>query len=103
MKFPDPLRIALTAVLFLSISGCSLVAPPLPPQAKVDPRAARSASPATMNCIQNNGRLEIVKTPEGEKGYCVLPSGKRCDEWEMFRGNCPTRTVNANMKFPMLF
>lgn len=63
----------------------------------LDPNAARAASPASLNCTQNNGRLEIRQTPEGEKADCILPSGKRCDEWEMFRGNCPTRTVNANL------
>lgn len=62
-----------------------------------DPNAARAANPASQNCLQNNGRLEVRQTPEGEKADCILPSGKRCDEWEMFRGNCPTRTVNANL------
>ncbi|MEB4592964.1 DUF333 domain-containing protein [Candidatus Thiothrix sp. Deng01] len=63
----------------------------------LDPNASRAASPASLNCIQNNGKLEVRQTPDGEKADCVLPSGKRCDEWEMFRGNCPVRTVNANM------
>jgi hypothetical protein len=60
---------------------------------------ARAANPASLNCLQNHGKLEIHQTPEGEKADCLLPSGKRCDEWEMFRGNCPTRTVNASMGF----
>jgi hypothetical protein len=64
-----------------------------------NPQIARAASPASLNCTQNHGKLEIYQTPEGEKANCLLPGGKVCDEWEMFRGNCPTRTVNANMGF----
>lgn len=86
------LAFTLTACATATSNPSTTIVPP-------NPAAARAASPASMNCIQNNGTLEIVQTPEGEKGYCLLPSGKRCDEWEMFRGNCPTRTVNANMKF----
>lgn len=83
--------------LTLLVGGCTMMAPPKPAPMQVSPRAERAASPASLNCIQNNGKLEIIQTPEGEKGYCLLPDGKRCDEWEMFRGNCPTRTVNANL------
>jgi putative hemolysin len=82
-----------TLTIAITLSACASTPPaPIP----VDPNAARAASPASLNCIQNHGKLEIRQTPEGEKADCLLPSGKRCDEWEMFRGNCPTRTVNAN-------
>jgi len=82
----------------IALSACTAVAPPMPTAPVATQAATRATNPASMNCIQNHGKLEIVQTPEGEKGECVLPSGKRCEEWEMFRGNCPTRTVNVGMK-----
>jgi hypothetical protein len=85
--------------LAFTLAACAAVPTHSPIAMTNNPAAARAASPASLNCIQNNGTLEIVQTPEGEKGYCLLPGSKRCDEWEMFRGNCPIRTVNANMNF----
>lgn len=78
----------------LLVSACSST--PVQPH---NNHAQRSANPASLNCLQHNGRLEIRQTPQGEYAECILPSGKRCEEWEMFRGNCPVRTVNANMRF----
>ena len=60
---------------------------------------ARMANPASLNCIQQKGKLQTVKTAQGEVTYCLLPSGKKCEEWDMFRGNCPVRTVNVNRNF----
>lgn len=87
------LTTGLVMTVTLALSACATAPQPQP----VDKHAARAASPASLNCLQNNGRLEVHHTPEGEKADCILPSGKRCDEWEMFRGNCPTRTVNVGM------
>lgn len=43
-------------------------------------------NPASVWCIEKGGRLEIVKDKTGsESGVCVLPSGERVDEWELFR------------------
>ncbi|WML90787.1 putative hemolysin [Thiothrix lacustris] len=89
------LKIGFTLSMAILLSACASTPTPV----AVSPQVARAASPASLNCIQNHGKLEIYQTPEGEKANCLLPSGKVCDEWEMFRGNCPTRTVNANMKF----
>ncbi|MDE2579904.1 MAG: DUF333 domain-containing protein [Hyphomicrobiales bacterium] len=47
------------------------------------------ANPASVYCIEQGGRIEIEKTPEGERGLCMLPDGRRIDEWELFRANHP--------------
>jgi putative hemolysin len=92
------MKAMLSLMMALTLSACTAVtaiAPaPTAPQGKV----ARAANPASMNCLQNRGVLETVQTPQGEQTYCLLPGGKRCEEWDMFRGNCPTRTVNVKMK-----
>ena len=43
------------------------------------------ANPASVYCVQQGGRLEIVRTNKGEIGICVLPDGRRIEEWEFFR------------------
>ncbi len=49
---------------------------------------AQIANPASTNCIDNNGTLNIIDTNEGQVGMCTLPSGKVCEEWAYFRGEC---------------
>lgn len=46
-------------------------------------------NPASVYCEQHGGRVEIVDTPAGQQGICVLADGTRCDEWAFFRGECP--------------
>ncbi|MFH2336509.1 DUF333 domain-containing protein [Enterobacter hormaechei] len=43
------------------------------------------ANPASVHCIKHGGKLDIVKESGGEVGYCTLPSGKRIEEWALFR------------------
>ncbi|MRS13296.1 DUF333 domain-containing protein [Enterobacteriaceae bacterium RIT691] len=43
------------------------------------------SNPASIYCIQQGGRLDIVKTGAGEVGYCNLPSKQRIEEWELYR------------------
>ncbi len=50
--------------------------------------SAQIANPASVNCEKVGGRLEIVDTPQGQSGICHLPSGKACEEWALFRGEC---------------
>jgi len=46
------------------------------------------ANPASTNCIEQNGSLEIIDTNEGQIGVCTLPDGRVCEEWALFRGEC---------------
>ncbi|MDD2758523.1 MAG: DUF333 domain-containing protein [Patescibacteria group bacterium] len=54
------------------------------------------ANPASVNCEQKGGKLEM-KTDEtgGQYAMCVFPDGKQCEEWAMFRGECPVGGVPA--------
>ena len=85
--------------LALLLSACASVSAPADNNAQDNSPSARMANPASLNCIQQNGKLQTVRTSQGEVTYCLLPGGKKCEEWDMFRGNCPVRTVNANRKF----
>ena len=48
------------------------------------------ANPASVFCKEKGGSLEI-KTDEngGQFGICHLPDGTTCEEWALFRGECP--------------
>ncbi|PQA80004.1 hypothetical protein C5F52_27755 [Limnohabitans sp. TS-CS-82] len=46
------------------------------------------ANPASVHCINAGGKLTIQRTQQGEFGMCQLPSGKVCEEWALFRGEC---------------
>lgn len=54
------------------------------------------ANPASVNCVEKGGVVEIKKDETGgEYGLCVFPDGKRCEEWAMFRGECPVGGIAA--------
>ena len=46
------------------------------------------ANPASVNCIKVGGKLTIKRSTKGESGMCHLPTGKVCEEWALFRGEC---------------
>jgi uncharacterized protein len=48
------------------------------------------ANPASQNCAARGGTLKIERRPDGgEYGVCVFTDNYQCEEWAMFRGNCP--------------
>lgn len=54
------------------------------------PQSSQIANPASKNCIDKGGRLEIVKKTNGsEYGVCFFEDGRQCEEWAYVRGECP--------------
>jgi putative hemolysin len=49
------------------------------------------ANPASAACTRAGGTLTFVQSDKGEQVMCTLPSGEVCDEWEFFRGECPSK------------
>ena len=48
------------------------------------------ANPASVNCINKGGELSIHKRGDGgEYGICVFEDNRQCEEWALFRGECP--------------
>jgi len=52
------------------------------------PRAIGMPNPASVNCSQRGGTLQIVSSAAGQAGMCIFPSGKQCEEWALMRGEC---------------
>lgn len=55
------------------------------------------ANPASVNCEQKGGTLEIrTSTGGGQIGICKFSDGSECEEWKYFRGECkPGRAAVA--------
>jgi putative hemolysin len=48
------------------------------------------ANPASVSCINKGGSLSIQKrTDGGEYGICTFEDNRQCEEWALFRGECP--------------
>jgi len=48
------------------------------------------ANPASQNCATVGGNLEIKKNGAGgEYGLCYFEDNRACEEWALFRGECP--------------
>jgi len=46
------------------------------------------ANPASIYCVENNGTLNTGSNENGDYGVCILQSGKTCEEWAYFKGEC---------------
>ncbi|MDD5431044.1 MAG: DUF333 domain-containing protein [Candidatus Pacebacteria bacterium] len=46
------------------------------------------ANPASVNCEEKGGELEIKNIEGGQIGICGFSDGTRCEEWAYFRGEC---------------
>lgn len=48
------------------------------------------ANPASVNCEEKGGFLRIEKRGDGgEFGVCYFEDNRQCEEWALFRGDCP--------------
>jgi putative hemolysin len=51
---------------------------------------AQLANPASQNCVKQGGTLTIEGRPDGgQYGVCVFTDNYQCEEWALFRGDCP--------------
>lgn len=51
---------------------------------------AQMANPASVNCTKVGGNLVIEKRGDGgEYGLCYFEDNRACEEWALFRGECP--------------
>lgn len=54
------------------------------------PATPQLANPASVNCSQKGGTLHIESRPDGSQfGVCVFVDNHQCEEWALFRGECP--------------
>ena len=57
---------------------------------------AKMANPASLNCIKLGGNLVMNKSGNGgEYGLCYFEDNMACEEWALFRGECPIGGVKT--------
>lgn len=67
-----------------------------PPKSAPETPGVGMANPASVHCGRQGGRTEIRRGEAGEYGVCVLPDGRQCEEWALFRdGRCVAPTAKA--------
>lgn len=47
------------------------------------------ANPASVNCKEKGGTTQIMNGPNGQYGLCNFEDDYSCEEWALFRGECP--------------
>jgi putative hemolysin len=48
------------------------------------------ANPASQRCADEGGTLQIEQRPDGgQYGVCVFTDNRQCEEWALFRVECP--------------
>jgi putative hemolysin len=88
-KQPDAYIVRFLVLIFIItfFSGCSGVSDK--GINKPDNKTA-IANPASVNCIKKGGILSIQKRGDGgEYGICIFEDNRQCEEWALFRGECP--------------
>ena len=71
---------------FALLCGCSVTSD----KAINEQGKAGIANPASTNCINKGGTLKIQKGGGGgEYGICIFEDNMQCEEWALFRGECP--------------
>jgi hypothetical protein len=54
------------------------------------------ANPASVNCVNVGGTVQIKDSPAGQYGMCAFTNGTACEEWALFRGEgCKAANVTA--------
>ncbi len=68
----------------------------MPYSAYAQQSTARIANPASTNCEKLGGTLSLLKRGDGgEYGLCVFKDGRQCEEWALFRGECPEDGIDT--------
>ena len=59
------------------------------------PKMIGMANPASVNCSKNGGVLRFENTARGVMGVCYFDDNRQCEEWALFRNECPKGGVKV--------
>jgi putative hemolysin len=68
------------------------------PTPTITPTATETslANPASVNCGKQGGTLKILKNGSGgEYGLCQFEDNMACEEWALYRGDCPVGGIKT--------
>jgi len=82
------LLVIIIPLLLLGVFLAACSKPPAPTE--------QIANPASVNCEKQGGTLNIETRPDGgQYGVCVFTDNMQCEEWAMFRGECPVGGIKV--------
>lgn len=71
------------ALTMVAVSWTATALAQMPPQPQL-------ANPASVRCVEQGGALQMDRRPDGGQfGVCVFADNYQCEEWALFRGECP--------------
>lgn len=73
-------KILVLATFLSAITACATVT-----EKPSDTPKIGMANPASENCIQQGGQLQIKDEANGQVGYCHLADGRVIEEWALFQ------------------
>lgn len=81
----------ITMLLLAACSGGAVANPTAEPT--IEPAlkpTAELANPASANCVEQGGMLNLESRPDGGQfGVCYFMDNRQCEEWALLRGECP--------------
>jgi putative hemolysin len=91
-------RLTIFMLLSIILSACSQKPEPtatsIPSAEKAN--AAGLPNPASVNCVEKGGQLEIRERGElGQYGVCVFEDNRQCEEWALYQDECPVGGVKV--------
>ncbi len=75
-----------------TFSGCNLSTNNSPDSPVSDSGSTSNvglANPASTNCVDKGGQVVMKENKLGQYGVCLFDDNRQCEEWAMFRGECP--------------
>jgi putative hemolysin len=88
-KISQAILSLLLAAVFLGACATFQNAPQPTPAPTSAPNSS-IANPASVNCEKQGGKVSIqTRGDGGQFGVCVFEDNKQCEEWALFRGECP--------------
>lgn len=96
MSYPRSilLKLLLITCVAVILVGCATTTSPQPTPTQES--AGQIANPASENCVQQGGTLVIQERGDGgQYGVCTFEDNRQCEEWAMFRGDCPVGGVKV--------
>lgn len=84
--------IFILGILVIFLTGCQIIPAKqaaVPVNEPIETQNANLANPASVNCTDKGGKLEIRKNKKGEYGVCLFEDNRQCEEWALLRGECP--------------
>jgi dipeptidyl-peptidase-4 len=73
-----------------------ICAQPAAPASPATPGSTGRANPASENCTKQGGALKLeARGDGGEYGVCYFEDNRQCEEWALYRSECPTGGVKV--------